>query len=62
MNEPDPAKTPVVARVGGSQKGDSRLTPGGRAALLALVEGDELAEVLDADGDAINDMSVVLGR
>ena len=62
MNEPDPAKTPVVARVGASQKGDSRLTPEGRAALLALVEGDELAEALDADGDAMNDMSVLLGR
>ena len=62
MNEPDSAKTPVVARVGVSPKGGSRLTPEGRAALLALIEGDELAGVLDADGDAMNDMSVLLGR
>ena len=43
-----------------AQKGDSRLMPEGREALLALVESDELADALDADGDAMNDMSVLL--
>ena len=51
---------PTVTRDDVRHKGDSRLTSEGRAALLALVEGDELAETLDADGDAMNDMSVLL--
>ena len=60
MDEPDPTKTHVVLQGGVAQKGDSRLTPEGREALLALVESDELADALDADGDAMNDMSVLL--
>lgn len=60
MSEQDPTKVPVVTRDDVRHKGDSRLTPEGRAALLALVEGDELAETLDADGDAMNDMGVLL--
>lgn len=60
MDEPDPTKPPVVLRDGVAQKGDSRLMPEGREALLALVESDELADALDADGDAMNDMSVLL--
>lgn len=60
MSEQDPTKVPAVTRDDVRHKGDSRLTPQGRAALLALVEGDELAETLDADGDAMNDMGVLL--
>lgn len=60
MSERDPTKVPVVTRDDERHKGDSRLTPEGRAALVALVEGDELAETLDADGDAMNDMGVLL--
>ena len=60
MSEQAPPNVTAATRDDVRHKGDSRLTPEGRSALLALVEGAELAETLDADGDAMNDMGVLL--
>ena len=35
-------------------RGDSRLVPEDRASLLALIEGDEFLDELDATGDTIH--------
>ena len=50
--KPPAADAPVVP--GG---GDPRLTPEGREALLGLIEGDALAEMLDDISKADSDLS-----
>ena len=54
MADPDPTRASQAARSAPPVRGDSRLGPEDRASLLALIEGDEFLDELDATGDTIH--------
>ncbi len=54
MADPNPARAPQAAGSVQPMSGDSRLAPEDRASLLALIEGDEFLDELDATGDTIH--------
>ena len=59
MSAPNPIEVADASGTGVRPTGDSRLTPEGRAALLALIEDDGFADFLDATGDAMNDLGAL---
>ena len=54
MGDPNPARVQQSAERVVPKRGDSRLGPEDRASLLALIEGDEFLDEMDATGDTIH--------